>query len=135
MNPLCMLDTNICIHIMRHKRPEVRTRFDQFQTGQLVMSAITYGELFFGVAKSGDRPRAEAQLQIFAEAVPPLPLGKDAAEKYGEIRALLESQGRAIGNNDIWIGAHALALGITLATTNEREFRRIPQLTVENWSK
>lgn len=134
MNPLFMLDTNICIHIMRRRATHVKTRFERFRPGQLVISAVTYGELFFGVAKSGDRAKAEAQLAIFAAGVPPLPLNQDAAEKYGEIRSLLEARGRVIGNNDLWIGAHALSLGVTLATTNEGEFRRIPGLNVENWA-
>jgi tRNA(fMet)-specific endonuclease VapC len=130
-----MLDTNICIYIAKHRPAEVRTRFERLKPGQLVMSAITYGELSYGVSKSNQRAQARAQLQELVEDVPVEELDSRAAEAYGEMRAALEKQGRLIGNNDLWIGAHALALDLTLATNNEREFRRIPGLSLENWTK
>jgi tRNA(fMet)-specific endonuclease VapC len=130
-----MLDTNICIYIAKHQPPEVKARFERLKPGQLVMSAITYGELYYGANKSNQRTRALAQLDELIQDIPVENLTSTAAEAYGEIRATLEKQGRLIGNNDLWIGAHAKALEVTLATNNERDFKRIAGLSVENWTK
>jgi tRNA(fMet)-specific endonuclease VapC len=105
------------------------------QPGQIVMSSITLGELQFGASKSNQRAKAQAQIEELIQDIPVEDLGRGAAESYGEIRAALQEQGRLIGNNDLWIASHAVALGVTLATNNEREFRRVPGLTVENWTK
>jgi tRNA(fMet)-specific endonuclease VapC len=129
-----MLDTHICIYIAKHQPPEVKARFERLKPGQLVMSAITYGELYYGASKSSQRAKAVLQLEAFVEDVPVEGVDSRAARAYGEIRATLEKQGRPIGNNDLWIGAHALALGLVLATNSEREFTRIPGLEVENWT-
>jgi tRNA(fMet)-specific endonuclease VapC len=130
-----MLDTNICIYIAKHQPPEVKARFERLKPGQLVMSAITYGELYYGANKSNQRTRALAQLDELIQDIPVENLTSTAAEAYGEIRATLEKQDRLIGNNDLWIGAHAKALEVTLATNNERDFKRIAGLSVENWTK
>jgi tRNA(fMet)-specific endonuclease VapC len=99
------------------------------------MSVITYGELYFGAMKSDQRAKALAKLDELAQGIPIEIPGPAASHAYGEIRAALEKQGRMIGNNDLWIGAHALALNVTLVTNNEREFKRIAGLSVENWTK
>jgi tRNA(fMet)-specific endonuclease VapC len=130
-----MLDTNICIYIAKHQPPEVKARFERLKPGQVVMSAITYGELYYGACKSGQRAKALTQLEELVQDIPVENLEWAAARAYGEIRAMLEQQGRLIGNNDLWIGAHAMALDVTLATNNEREFKRIAGLSVENWAK
>jgi tRNA(fMet)-specific endonuclease VapC len=130
-----MLDTNICIYIAKHRPPEVEARFERLKPGQLVLSAITYGELSYGANKSNQRTLALTRLEEFVEDIPVADLSAAAALAYGEIRATLERQGRLIGNNDLWIAAHAVALDVTLATNNEREFRRIAELSVENWTK
>jgi tRNA(fMet)-specific endonuclease VapC len=135
MKPRYMLDTNICIYIAKHQPPEVKARFERLRPGQLVMSAITYGELFYGACKSIQRAKALTQLEELVQDIPVENLDSTAARAYGEIRAKLEQQGRLIGNNDLWIGAHAMALNVTLATNNEREVRRIAGLSVENWTK
>ncbi|HLQ51295.1 MAG TPA: type II toxin-antitoxin system VapC family toxin [Terriglobales bacterium] len=135
MKPRYMLDTNICIYIAKHQPPEVRARFEHLKPGQIIMSAITYGELYYGANKSNQQTKSLAQLQELIQDVPIAELDSLAAQAYGEIRATLEKQGRVIGNNDLWIGAHALSLDLTLATNNEREFKRIPGLSVENWTK
>jgi tRNA(fMet)-specific endonuclease VapC len=135
MNIRYMLDTNMCIYIAKHRPPEVRARFERLKPGQLIMSAITYGELCYGASKSTQQAKALAQLQELVQDVPVAELDSRASEAYGEIRATLEKEGRLIGNNDLWIGAHALALNLTLATNNEREFNRIPGLSLENWTK
>ena len=130
-----MLDTNMCIYIAKHRPSEVRARFERLKPGQLVMSAITYGELYYGASKSSQQAKALAQLQELVQDIPVEELDSRASEAYGEIRATLEKEGRLIGNNDLWIGAHASALNLTLATNNEREFKRIPGLLLENWTK
>lgn len=135
MKPLYMVDTNICIYIARHQPPAVKARFERLKPGQVVMSAITYGELFYGASKSNQRAKALTQLEELVQDIPVENLNSTAAQAYGDIRATLEKEGRLIGNNDLWIGAHALALDITLATNNEREFKRIAGLSVENWAK
>jgi tRNA(fMet)-specific endonuclease VapC len=130
-----MLDTNICIYIAKNRPPEVRARFGEMKPGQIVMSPITLGELQFGASKSNQRAKALAEIEKLLQDVPVEDLGMGAAEVYGEIRAVLQKQGILISNNDLWIASHAIALGVTLATNNEREFRRVPGLTVENWTK
>ena len=130
-----MLDTNICIYIAKHQPPEVKARFERLKPGQLIMSVITYGELLYGANKSNQRTRALAQLEELVQDIPVENLTSTASQAYGEIRATLERQGRMIGNNDLWIAAHAMALDVTLATNNDREFLRVIGLSVENWTK
>ena len=130
-----MLDTDICIHIVRGRPAKVKARFGRLKPDEVVISVITYGELCFGARKSNLSADAFAQLKMFTEDVPVVPLDSLAGAQYGEIRAALEQQGHVIGNNDLWIAAHALALGLVLATSNEREFGRISGLRVENWAK
>jgi tRNA(fMet)-specific endonuclease VapC len=130
-----MLDTNICIYIAKHQPPEVKARFERLKPGQLIMSVITYSELFYGANKSNQRARALAQLGELIQDIPVEDLTSTASQAYGEIRSTLEKQGRMIGNNDLWIGSHAIALDVTLATNNELEFKRIAGLSVENWTK
>jgi tRNA(fMet)-specific endonuclease VapC len=133
MEPRYLLDTNICIYI-RQKRPEeVLRRFRKLRPGEAVLSVITYGELLYGAAKSEQRVRAIEQLHELVRVLPALSLPEAAAEAYGTIRAELELNGEMIGNNDLWIAAHALAAGLTLVTNNEKEFRRVRRLKVQNW--
>jgi len=129
-----LLDTNIFIYIRRHRPPQVLGRFERLKPGEAVVSVITFGELMYGVEKSKHRTQAMQQLEELAEFIPVIPLPSEAAETYGALRAALERKGEAIGNNDLWIAAHAKAAGLTLVTNNEREFRRVPGLTVQNWT-
>src|SRR5271165_117858 len=134
MEPRYLLDTNICIYI-RQRRPEtVLRRFRKLHPGEAALSVITYGELLYGAAKSTQRPAALEQLRELIGFLPALPLPETAAEAYGAIRAQLEVKGELIGNNDLWIAAHALAAELTLVTNNEREFRRVRGLRIENWA-
>lgn len=130
-----MLDTNICIYIAKHRPPEVKARFDRMSPGQLVMSVVTYGELCYGASKSVQSGNAFAILEDMVLDIPVAPLSPAVGRTYGEMRAALAKQGRLIGSNDLWIAAHAMALCLTLATNNEREFSRIAGLAVENWTK
>src|ERR1700739_154528 len=134
MEPRSLLDTNICIYI-RQKRPEeVLRRFRRLRPGEAVLSVITYGELLCGAVKSAQRSAALGRLRELVQLLPALPLPDTAAEAYGRIRADLESKGEMIGNNDLWIAAHAVAAGLTLVTNNEREFRRVRGLKMQNWA-
>jgi tRNA(fMet)-specific endonuclease VapC len=133
MEPRYLLDTNICIYI-RQKRPEgILQRFRKLRPGEAALSVITYGELFYGAAKSKQRVAALERLHELVSLLPALTLPETAGEAYGRIRAELEARGEMIGNNDLWIAAHALAGGLTLVTNNEREFRRVRGLKVQNW--
>jgi|SRR5271154_2834681 len=134
MEPRYLLDTNICIYI-RQKRPEeVLRRFRKLRPGEAALSVITYGELLYGAEKSEQRVAALERLRELAHFLPPLSLPETAGEAYGTIRAELESKGERIGNNDLWIAAHAIAAGLTLVTNNEREFRRVRGLKIQNWA-
>ena len=129
-----LLDTNICFYIRRTKPAPVLRRFKALRHGEAVLSVITFGELLYGAEKSMNRPAALQQLRELAEILPVMPLPQSAAETYGRIRAELERRGQMIGNNDLWISAHAKAAGLTLVTNNEREFRRVSGLKVQNWA-
>jgi tRNA(fMet)-specific endonuclease VapC len=135
VNTRYMLDTDICIYISKRRPSEVRERFERLKPGQIMMSVITYGELYYGASKSKQRAEALAHLGEMVRDVPVEDLKSTASQEYGMIRAALEKQGRVIGNNDIWIAAHAMALNVTLATNNDREFLRVTGLSVENWTK
>ncbi len=128
-----LLDTNICIYIRQHRPPQVLSRFERLKSGEAVLSVITYGELLYGAAKSQQRQAALGKLNQLVSLLPVLPLPERAAHEYGEIRAALEAAGEMIGGNDLWIAAHAKASSLILVTNNEREFRRIPGLRVQNW--
>jgi tRNA(fMet)-specific endonuclease VapC len=135
MNTRYMLDTDICIYIAKRRPPEIRARFERLKPGQMVMSVITYGELYYGASKSNQRAKALAELDTAIRGIPVEDLTRTVSEAYGIIRAALEKQGRVIGNNDLWIAAHAMSQGFVLATNNDREFLRVPGLSVENWTK
>ncbi len=129
-----LLDTNICIYI-RQKRPEeILRRFRKLRPGEAVLSVITYGELLYGAAKSTQRVAALERLRELVNLLPALPLPETAAEAYGSIRAELEWKGEMIGNNDLWIAAHAVTAGLILVTNNESEFRRVRGLKIQNWA-
>ena len=129
-----LLDTNICIYIRREQPPAVLTRFRRMHPGDAAISVVTWGELLFGAERSTQRERALGALQDFVSQVPVLPMPADAGAEYGAIRADLAARGTPIGNNDLWIAAHARSEGLTLVTNNEREFRRVKGLRVQNWA-
>lgn len=134
MTPRYLLDTNICIYIRRHQPPEVLARFQRLKAGEAAISVITSGELLYGAEKSQHRARALRQLEELATLIPVLPLPENAAHTYGVIRRQLETRGEVIGNNDLWIAAHAKAADLILVTNNEREFKRVQGLKVQNWA-
>ena len=134
MEPRFLLDTNICIYIRRKKPEEVLRRFRTLKQGEAVLSVITFGELVYGAEKSAQRAAALEMLRELAQMIPVLSLPDTAADAYGTIRAELERKGQMIGNNDLWIAAHAKAAGLTLVTNNEQEFRRVRGLKIQNWA-
>jgi tRNA(fMet)-specific endonuclease VapC len=99
------------------------------------MSVVTYGELRVGAEKSGRHPAILNALEVFTQIVPVVPMEIEVARFYSQVRLDLERRGKIIGANDLWIAAHCLQLGLTLITNNEREFRRIPNLPIENWTQ
>ena len=135
MDARFLLDTNICIHIRRRRPPAVLARFQQLKPGEAVLSVITYGELVYGAEKSQFREQASRQLAELASLLPVMELPLRAGEFYGSIRAALEADGCTIGNNDLWIAAHAKAASLILVTSNEREFRRVQGLHIQNWAE
>lgn len=129
-----LLDTNICISIAKNTPQAVRERFARHAAAELAMSVITLGELRFGAEKSAARERALSTIHQVEGLIQVVPLPKSAGQHYGQIRAALGRQGQPIGNNDLWLAAHARAEGWILVTNHEREFVRIEGLQVENWA-
>lgn len=128
-----LLDTNICIYIAKQRPLSVLQRFEKMEVGEVAMSIITYGELLFGAEKSQSPKKTKATLEELSRLIPAEQFTLDVAQHYAHTRSTLESEGKPIGNNDLWIAAHALALNVILVTNNIREFSRIRHLTVENW--
>jgi tRNA(fMet)-specific endonuclease VapC len=129
----CLLDTSICVELIRGRSAELTARLKRRTIGSVGISSITLAELQYGVAKSSDPPRNTIALAHVVAPLVVLPFDDQAAAVYGQMRADLERLGQRIGSLDMLIAAHALALGVTLVTNNQREFRRVPGLKVENW--
>ena len=131
---MVMLDTNICIYIIKQKPPEVLKRFLDYQVGEIAISSITLAELRYGVAKSHYREKNAKALDDFILPLEILPFDEEATRSYGEIRASLEKAGAPIGSMDLLIAAHAVSQGVTLVTNNTREFERVLGLNTVNWA-
>lgn len=129
-----LLDTNICIYIAKHNPPKVKERFLQLAASDLAMSIITYGELCFGAEKSQNPSQTRQIIDRLAEAIQIEALTPEVGIHYGDIRAQLQKAGTMIGNNDLWIAAHARANGWTLVSNNLIEFKRVEGLSLENWA-
>ncbi len=130
-----MLDTNICIYIIKQKPARVLKRFAQYLPGDIFISSVTLAELRYGVEKSLHVQQNHDALSGFTVPLEIAAFDEKAAEKYGKVRAQLEKKGQPIGSMDMLIGAHALSLGAILVTNNTKEFRRIKGLSVKNWLK
>ena len=130
-----LLDTDTCIYLIKNKPPSVARKLAKLPAGHAGISVITYGELWRGVQKSQHIARNAEALAALATVLPIQPLAIEAGLHYGDIRASLERVGKQIGNNDLWIAAHARAMGWTLVTNNEREFSRVNDLRLQNWAK
>ena len=128
-----MLDTNICIYLIKQHPPSALERFLSHPVGDIGISSITVAELDYGVSKSRHATKNRLALSQFLSPLEVASFARDAAAAYGRLRATLEQKGLPIGSMDLLIAAHALSLGVRLVTNNTREFRRIPGLRVENW--
>ena len=129
-----MLDTNICIYLIKKKPIKVLSKLRRYAISDVCISSITLAELEYGVEKSSQPERNRDALNSFVAPLEIVPFDEVAASCYGEIRSELEKKGRMIGSMDLLIAAHAKALSFTLVSNNIREFRRIPKLILENWA-
>jgi tRNA(fMet)-specific endonuclease VapC len=132
--PRYMLDTDMCSYIMRRSPEAVVKRLAKVPVSDVCISVITKSELLFGVEVSPKRRQDEAALDTFLRYVEVLDFPDDASSHYARIRADLKSRGAMIGANDLLIAAHARSLGLTLITNNTKEFRRVRNLSIENWT-
>ena len=128
-----LLDTNICIYLIKKKPASVIAKFNEHSVGDIGVSSITVAELAYGVQKSQRRAQNQEALLQFLSPLVISEFDADAAFSYGQIRAALESQGTPVGSLDTLIAGHADRLGVVLVTNNEREFSRVPGLVIENW--
>jgi tRNA(fMet)-specific endonuclease VapC len=128
-----LLDTNICIYLIKNRPESLVQRLQSKEIEQIGISTITLSELEYGVAKSQQFEKNSVALIEFLTPFKILDFNQTAAHEYGFIRTFLEEKGQLIGPMDLLIAAHAIAEGLILVTNNEREFRRVPALKVENW--
>ncbi|MFZ5883386.1 MAG: type II toxin-antitoxin system tRNA(fMet)-specific endonuclease VapC [Chloroflexota bacterium] len=128
-----MLDTNICIGLIRQKPPKLIRRLTRCEPGEVGISSITIAELAYGANKSSQVEQNLTALEQFLLPLEIADFDQQASAVYGAIRAYLEREGKVIGSMDMLIGAHALSLGATLVTNNVDEFQRIPKLKAEDW--
>jgi len=130
-----LIDTNICIYIMNKRPIGIIHKFKQFDVGDIGVSTITVSELEYGVAKSKNRRLNEQRVEEFLSPLEILPYDEITASIYGDIRLQLEKSGEPIGPLDLLIAAQALSRELVLITNNEKEFKRVHNLKVENWAK
>ena len=128
-----MLDTNVCIHIMKNKPLSVMERFRQHESSDVCISSITYAELCHGIDKSRNRDQNRLAVSVFLAGIQIIPGDARAAIQFGSLCTRLELAGTPIGVMDTLIASHALSLGLTVVTNNTREFSRVPGLPVEDW--
>lgn len=129
-----LLDTNICVFVIRQKPEVVVQRFQRHQPGEIGISTVTLAELRYGADKSSNPPENHSALNGFLAPLEIVEFDAEAAEYYGKARTDLELRGIPIGPLDMIIAAHALCLGVPLVTNNMREFSRVTGLAVEDWS-
>lgn len=128
-----LLDTNICIYVMKQRPPQVLDKFEAVAEQSIGISVITLAELEHGVVKSQAPARNRQILEEFLSNMEIFDWEQNAAKVYGQICTNLEQKGMIIGQMDLMIAAHCLSLGRILVTNNLREFERVPSLKIENW--
>ena len=128
-----LLDTNICIYLIKRKPISVLAKFNEHEVGDIGISTISVAELSYSVRKSRLRDQNQQALLQFLAPLVIAEFDTEAAFTYGQLRADLEAQGTPIGSLDTLIAGHAISLGVTVITNNERGFSRVPGLSVENW--
>lgn len=129
-----MLDTNICIYAIKNNPKNVLKNLEKHNPSDICISSITYAELMYGVEKSKAKEKNRLALMLLLSNIEIIEFDHDAAECYGSIRALLENNGEVIGPYDMLIAGHALSLNCVLVTNNAKEFKRVKNLVIENWS-
>jgi tRNA(fMet)-specific endonuclease VapC len=130
-----ILDTNICIYIIKQKPVQVFEKFKNLPLGSVGISIITFAELQYGVRKSAQPEKNQLALNQFLIPLEIFDFDINAAVEYGRIRTNLEKLGTPIGPLDTLIAAHAKSLKLTIVTNNEKEFKRVEGLEITNWSK
>ena len=129
-----LLDTNICIYIIKHQPEIVRQHFEKHLPNRnILISVITLGELRFGAEKSQHKEKALKVIDELPSMIQVVELDETVAEHYAQIRHDLSAKGKIIGSNDLWLAAHARANDWVMVTNNEKEFVRVDGLRVENW--
>ena len=129
-----MLDTNICIYIIKQQPASVLKRFVEYQVGEICISSITLAELRYGVAKSKQKDKNTKALDEFITPLVIAPFGEEAALAYGNIRSDLEKAGTPIGSMDLLIAAHARSIAVSLVTNSTRQFSRVTDLNILDWT-
>ena len=127
-----LLDTNIVIYVLKRRPKEVLEIFNR-NASRMAISSITLSELIYGAEKSPNVDKNLEAIEEFVSHLDVLPYDAKASQHYGQIKAALEKRGEIIGENDIHIAAHAISQGLILVTNNFREFKRVPNLALENW--
>ena len=127
-----LLDTNIVIYVLKRRPKEVLEIFNR-NASRMAISSITLSELIYGAEKSPNMDKNLEAIEEFVSHLDVLPYDAKASQHYGQIKAALEKRGEIIGENDIHIAAHAISQGLILVTNNLREFKRVPNLALENW--
>jgi tRNA(fMet)-specific endonuclease VapC len=127
-----LLDTNIVIYVLKRRPKEVLEIFNR-NASRMAISSITLSELIYGSEKSTNVDKNLEAIEEFISHLEVLPYNAKASQHYGQIKAALEKKGEIIGENDIHIAAHAIGQGLILVTNNLREFKRVPNLALENW--
>ena len=130
-----LLDTNICVYIIKKRPEQVIERLRHTRISEVGVSSITLSELEYGAAKSSRPAQNKLAIVEFLASLEILSFDDMAAQEYGKVRAHLEKQGTPVGSMDMLIAAHALSLNCILVTNNEREFRHVPTLKIQNWAK
>lgn len=128
-----MLDTNICIYIIKNKPEKIREKLKEYELGDICLSSVVVSELYFGAYKSQNVEKNLLALESFLRPFDILEYDLKASIEYGKIRAKLEISGKIIGGLDMLIAAHALSNNMLLVTNNTKEFQRVENLVLENW--
>lgn len=129
-----LLDTHICIFIIRNRPPVVRARFKTLRPGEVGISAVTEAELLYGAHQSGQVEHNLAAVLDFSAQMEVVAFDSQVTDVYGRLRTHLERRGTPIGPLDLQIAATALAHDLPLVTNNTREFQRVPDLRLEDWT-
>jgi len=128
-----MLDTNICIYLIKNRPIELKKKFNEYEVGDICISSVAVSELYFGVEKSQMIEKNRRALALFLASLNIINYDEKSAIEYGKTRAKLEQKGQVIGSLDMFIAAHAKSMDITLVTNNTKEFDRVEGLVVQNW--